>query len=147
MADGKNMYCLLDDGTWTRFSSDVNPNAEINAYRAFYLSDAPIGTPAGVRRLLPDPGHYSTVFSNLGSGNVSDSSLPDPVSIIYDADLIPCGSGDVNEDGELDEKDVKAIADQIMGQTPEGFNKKNADLNGDGMINAADIVELLNKKK
>lgn len=146
-ADGKNMYCLLDDGTWTRFSSDVNPNAEINAYRAFYLSDAPIGTPAGVRRLLPDPGHYSTVFSNLGSGNVSDSSLPDPVSIIYDADLIPCGSGDVNEDGELDEKDVKAIADHIMGQTPEGFNKKNADLNGDGMINAADIVELLNKKK
>ena len=49
--------------------------------------------------------------------------------------------------GELDEKDVKAIADHIMGQTPEGFNKKNADLNGDGMINAADIVELLNKKK
>ena len=43
--------------------------------------------------------------------------------------------------------DVKAIADHIMGQTPEGFNKKNADLNGDGMINAADIVELLNKKK
>ena len=44
-------------------------------------------------------------------------------------------------------EDVKAIADHIMGQTPEGFNLKNADLNGDGIINAADIVELVNKTK
>ena len=51
--------------------------------------------------------------------------------------------GDVNSDGVLDEKDLKDLAAYIMGKTPEGFNKKEADLNGDDKVNAADIVKLV----
>jgi hypothetical protein len=51
--------------------------------------------------------------------------------------------GDVNSDGVLDEKDLKDLADYIMGKTPKGFNKKEADLNNDNKVNAADIVKLV----
>ena len=66
-------------------------------------------------------------------------------AVIYQ--IYPRSYLDANGDGVLTEADVKAIADHIMGQTPEGFNLKNADVNGDGFINAADIVELVNKIK
>ena len=52
--------------------------------------------------------------------------------------------GDVNGDGELNGADAKAIADHIMGNTPTGFNAKEADINGDNDINVADIVRILN---
>ena len=51
--------------------------------------------------------------------------------------------GDTNGDGEVDEKDVSAIASYILGKAPEGFNLKAADLNGDEVVNVADIVELV----
>ena len=51
--------------------------------------------------------------------------------------------GDVNSDGVLDEKDLKDLADYIMGKAPKGFNKKEADLNNDNKVNAADIVKLV----
>ena len=52
--------------------------------------------------------------------------------------------GDVDGDGELTKADVDAIAMHIIGQTPKGFNKKMADVNEDGKINAVDIVMLIN---
>lgn len=52
--------------------------------------------------------------------------------------------GDVDGDGELTKADAKAIADHIVGNTPAGFNKKMADVNEDGKINAVDIVMLIN---
>ena len=52
--------------------------------------------------------------------------------------------GDVNDDGELTKTDSEAIANHIIGQTPNSFNKKMADVNGDNKVNVADIVELNN---
>ena len=55
-----------------------------------------------------------------------------------------------NSEYNLDEKDVKAIAAHIMGQTPDGFNLKNADVNGDESITVTDvmlIVKLVLKKE
>lgn len=52
--------------------------------------------------------------------------------------------GDVDGDGELTEADAKAIADHIVGNTPAGFNKKMADMNDDKVIDATDIVLLVN---
>ena len=40
---------------------------------------------------------------------------------------------------------AEAVADHIMGQTPDNFNEKNADVNGDDKIDAADIVEIVNR--
>lgn len=50
--------------------------------------------------------------------------------------------GDANSDGVVDEKDVKAIANHIVGETQGDFDEDAADLNNDNKINAADIVEL-----
>ena len=49
--------------------------------------------------------------------------------------------GDVNDDGVLDDKDLKAVADHIIGKTPEGsFDVNIADINKDEKVNAADLV-------
>ena len=53
--------------------------------------------------------------------------------------------GDANSDGNVDEMDMIAIANHIMGETLEDFDEKAADMNGDQKIDVADIVELINQ--
>ena len=55
--------------------------------------------------------------------------------------------GDANGDGDVTEADVEAVAKHIMGQTPTGFDKEAADVNGDKVVNVADIVEIVKMKK
>ena len=143
-ADTKNMFCLLDNGSWARFTSQDNAEARLNAFRGFYLADTPAGT-RGQGATDKIAGRFHTLFKNDGVGNVSDGNLPDASNILYEADIPkPALIGDANGDGDLSVDDVKAIADYIMGNAPEGFNEKNADVNGDENINVADIVRLLN---
>ena len=54
---------------------------------------------------------------------------------------------DINGDGLLDDDDVDAISEHIMGDTPDNFNEENADVNGDGKIDIADIVAFNKKRK
>ena len=51
--------------------------------------------------------------------------------------------GDVNGNGIVDWNDVNAIVDYIMGTPPVGFNMSMADVNGDEVINAADLVKVI----
>jgi hypothetical protein len=51
--------------------------------------------------------------------------------------------GDANGDGDVTEADVNAIAQHIMGQALDYFDKEAADVNGDQKVNAADIVEIV----
>ena len=55
-------------------------------------------------------------------------------------DILELVKGDVNLDGEVTEDDVDALADYILGKAPGCFFKHLADLNGDGKIDATDIV-------
>ena len=55
--------------------------------------------------------------------------------------------GDAISDGEVDDKDAKAVADFIMGNIPDEFDEDAADFNGDGYINVADIVAIINYLK
>ena len=57
-----------------------------------------------------------------------------------DSDIL----GDANNDGKVDADDIDAITRYIMEGDDEGFVFKNADVNGDEKINAADIVEVVN---
>ena len=84
-ADGKNMYCLLDDGTWAEFTSENNSNAKLNAFRGYYLSDIPAESAA--RRAPTQDKRFHTLFSNASVANVSDASVPDALNILYDADI------------------------------------------------------------
>ena len=91
-ADDKNMYCLLDDGSWARFTSEDNPEAKFNAFRGFYLADKAAEAQARARAQAQDTKAYHTLFSNAGVANVSSGSVPDALNILYDAD-IPTPSG------------------------------------------------------
>jgi hypothetical protein len=56
--------------------------------------------------------------------------------------------GDANGDKEINDKDRTVISDHIVGKKdPEGYNDKAADINNDGVVNVADIVELNNMLK
>lgn len=52
----------------------------------------------------------------------------------------PVVRGDANNDGAITVSDIVAIANHILGNTPTGFNLKNADMNNDGVITVSDIV-------
>ena len=53
-------------------------------------------------------------------------------------------AGDVNNDGIINEKDLKDLTSHIMGKKPLNFNEKMADLNNDQKVNVVDVVVLIN---
>ena len=52
--------------------------------------------------------------------------------------------GDADGNGEFEAADIDAVVKYIMEGDFEGFNFKNANLNGDDKVNAADLVLLIN---
>ena len=52
-------------------------------------------------------------------------------------------SYDVNEDGKIDNNDLQAIVDYIMGKASEDFIWQKADINGDSKVDAADVVKVV----
>ena len=89
-ADGMNMFCLLEDGSWVRLTSEDNPDAKLNAFRGYYLADEPANAPVKARAKAPGVSGsttFHTLFSNAGVGNVSDGNLPDALNILYNADI------------------------------------------------------------
>ena len=56
-------------------------------------------------------------------------------------------SGDADGNGDVNAVDIDAISKYIMGGNTEGFIFKNADVNGDKKVNAADIVLIVNMIK
>ena len=90
-ADSKNMFCLLDDGSWARFTSTDNAGAKLNAFRAYFLSGVvaePNENPSAARAQAPaNQKVFRTLFSNAGITNVSDGSIPDALNILYNADI------------------------------------------------------------
>ena len=63
--------------------------------------------------------------------------------------LAPLSSvqGDADGNGVVDAKDVKTVADYIMGRDPIPFVFANANMNGDTKVDAADLVKLINMTK
>jgi uncharacterized Zn-binding protein involved in type VI secretion len=61
--------------------------------------------------------------------------------VIEDISVIP---GDANDDKKVDAEDIVTITEYMMGKEPENFNFKNADVNGDSVINIADIIQIAN---
>jgi hypothetical protein len=55
--------------------------------------------------------------------------------------------GDANNDGNVDNQDIDAITNYIINKKMQSFIFKNADINGDKKVNAADIVDVINKKQ
>ena len=87
-ADATNMFCLLDDGTWTRFTSQDNEGAKLNAFRAYFLADAAADAGEGASKTRAQaPANkenmmFRTMFSNAGVG-----SVPDVLNMLFEADI------------------------------------------------------------
>ena len=67
---------------------------------------------------------------------------------IYSAKCASSGSafvmGDADGSGDVDMNDIKVIANYIMGSPSPGFfNKNQADVNGDSVVDAVDLVEVI----
>ena len=52
--------------------------------------------------------------------------------------------GDVNSDGNVNNRDVISLRSYILGNNPTPFNVNVADVNGDGTINNRDVILLRN---
>ena len=101
------------------------------------LDASTAGTPEGVFRGTITNGVQSVYFtrglSPLSGG--FDPNYREAVNV----------KGDANNDGKLDKKDISATVKHIVTGKTEGFNIKNADMNNDSKVNAADIVKLINE--
>ena len=53
-------------------------------------------------------------------------------------------AGDVNNDGDVDAKDIADIVSYMMGKNPSNFDVNAADINNDGKVNIADILQIDN---
>lgn len=73
--------------------------------------------------------------NTLGAANLT----PYDFYFTYPQPLMP---GDVNGDGHLDAADYDMLQLHIVGKTVPGFVPEAADLNGDGKVNAQDLVKL-----
>ena len=51
--------------------------------------------------------------------------------------------GDFNLDEQVDQDDLGALVEFVMGEKPEGFYEGLADLNGDNRVDAADVVMMV----
>ena len=59
-----------------------------------------------------------------------------------DADY--AGQGDANGDNKINQDDLDLIEQIVMGKVPEGVVKLAGDMNNDGVVNAADVVIMVN---
>ena len=108
-----DVYCYM---TTPDIKHGINPQFEYTVYQ-----NAKLHIPSGTYD------KYKGVFPWKNFKNVVEMG---PIA----------GNGDANGNGEVDDDDVDMIKDFILGNTREGFDEKAADLNGDGKVNAVDVV-------
>lgn len=86
------------------------------------------------------PSGTTTLEACFSEKNTDPSEIDEPSEPEANDDI----EGDVNGDGFLDEKDLHAIINHIMGKPQAGnFDVNKADINKDGKVNAADVVEFI----
>lgn len=85
---------------------------------------------------------YFFIIYYLSEGNWKQMTVQGSVTFFSLAPLA-LGQGDADGNGVVDTKDVKTVADYIMGRDPIPFVFANANLNGDSKVDAADLVLLI----
>jgi hypothetical protein len=82
------MFCLLDDGSWARLTSEDNPDAKLSAFRGYYLADEVKEQAARSQtRSSKKAKVFRTLFSNVGSEGVSGGSVSGSSNMLYVADI------------------------------------------------------------
>lgn len=106
---------------WLAVPYDVNQDTYVYIYMVQKASGSRAGTRIG-RRATAHGKIYSAKSVSFGGSFVL---------------------GDADGNGKVDLNDVKVIANDIIGTPPAGFNKSQADVNGDDVVDVADLVEVI----
>ena len=78
-------------------------------------------------------------------GSSTDYCFLDNVEICYEATWTPeFTPGDLNEDGEINIKDVTLLINYLLTEDPTDINLDAADVNSDGSIAIKDVTDLIN---
>lgn len=85
---------------------------------------------------------FAVPDDNNSSVSVVESDWEGEVTLIIPISKVIPGDADGNE--TVDENDIMIIIDYIMGLNPEGFEFSLADVNGDNVVNIADVVMIAN---
>ena len=156
---------LFDNDVNTKYCASFDP-----AYTLYIYMDAGMPVVLSGYRITTAkdtqsfPGRNPYTWSLLGSNTRSESPEDDVWTLLdrrendttlgaenfkpYDFFFTypqPVTPGDVNGDGVIDCADYEALRLYIVGKPVEGFVPVAADLNGDGKINAQDLVKLSHK--
>lgn len=121
---------LIEKSTVTAMASDPTEPV-IAGWKSLTLNTCTMTTPEG--------GHYNTYNRMVVDANGNYSP-----TVEIQIDLV---KGDANGDGDVDKDDIAAVVNYIMTGERDGFYYNNADLNGDTIVNAADLVLLINQLK
>ncbi|MBO4720138.1 MAG: BspA family leucine-rich repeat surface protein [Prevotella sp.] len=117
------IYCNSD---WSTTSQALT-----NSYMMFSGCNKIVG---GMGTTLIDDGYKDATYARPDGGLEAPGYFTIPATL----------KGDADGDGKVTSADIVAMTDYIMGNTPAGFSKANADVNLDGVIDIADIVAVSN---
>lgn len=84
-------------------------------------------------------GSYVMIVS-MKDGNTASIDIDKLATIKFQAAASDENRGDANADGYITVTDIVAIANHILGNTPEGFNELYADADNSSDITVTDIV-------
>ena len=98
--------------------------------------------------IMPDPNNDTDLLLLDTSDNIIASGITS-VSFVQTDGSLPGSKekGDANSDGKVDDADILAIVNYIMGKPSVSFNKDAADVNNDRVVDVKDIVEIVAKIK
>ena len=131
-------------GTYTRKQGEENPEftLEYEGFKNDETEDVLTKKPTVTTTATKDSpaGEYPVTVSGAVAANYEITYVDGMLTVVKK-------KGDVNGDGDVDQKDIDAIVSYLYGDITDDFDEEAADVNGDKTINVADIVEIVKMKK
>lgn len=124
---------------------EADPPKETLEYE-YWLDDDTDNKVTG-KKISPDY-QFDINLADVAAGNhkfnFRAKNLLEQWSETFEGEFKLLDFGDADADFEIDNYDIEAIKEYILGGTPKKFNTVTADANRDGVINVADIVFIIN---
>lgn len=98
------------------------------------------GTQGAIQYLMGDLTMNDCYITEPDGTEMKDGCMMSGGELIKKLTIVPFKSGDVNNDGKVNEEDVKTTVSYIMGEKPSNFLWLAADVNKDGKVNITDVT-------